>query len=218
MKINLAGNPFIQMWARPRKTLEEILKKDNRYGFLILSFFYGFVHAVQFCQVRSFGDTFNIWMNLFLILVFSIPLGAAYYYVSAFFYYWTGKLIGGKGSFTDIRCAICWSNVTQIVSTILIIMMLALFNNLFFKRAFVEQSYQNWELVFVIIFLVGEVILSIWTFILFVGSIAAAHRFSIWMSLLNIFIVSLFYIGLVFIFEKLTTFGGETISLIGRSL
>jgi hypothetical protein len=139
--------------------------------------------------------------------------------VSAFVFYWIGKFIGGKGSFLDIRCAISWSNVTQVASTVLIAMMLAVFKNDFFSKQFVDQTFENWPLVFVIIFLVGEVVLSIWTFIIFVGAIAAAHRFSIWMSLLNQVLVIALYLCLVFIVGKLMTFmGGDALAFLGGRL
>ena len=219
MSLKFAGRVFLEMWTKPRKTIEKLIDINNRYGFVSLCFFYGFVQAVHFAQVMSLSSTFDLWKIILLVLVFSIPLGAAYFFVSAFIFYWIGKFIGGKGSFLDIRCAISWSNVTQVVSTALIVMMLAVFQNDFFSKVFVEQTYDNWPLVFVIIFLVGEVILSIWTFVIFVGAIAAAHRFSIWMSLLNQVLVIALYLVLVFLIGKLMTFmGSDAMAFIGRGL
>lgn len=219
MSLKFAGRVFLEMWTKPRKTIEQLIDINNRYGFVSLCFFYGFVQAVHFAQVMSLSSTFDLWKIILLVLVFSIPLGAAYFFVSAFVFYWIGKLIGGKGSFLDIRCAISWSNVTQVVSTALIVMMLVVFQNDFFSKVFVEQTYDNWPLVFVIIFLVGEVILSIWTFVIFVGAIAAAHRFSIWMSLLNQVLVIALYLVLVFLLGKLMTLmGSDAMAFIGRGL
>lgn len=110
-----------------------------------------------------------------------------------------------------------WSNVTQVVSSALIVMMLAAFQNEFFSKQFVDQTFENWPLVFVIIFLVGEVVLSVWTFIIFVGAIAAAHRFSIWMSLLNQLLALALYLVLVFLIGQLMTFmGADALAVLGR--
>lgn len=219
MSLKFAGRVFLEMWTKPRKTIEKLMDINNRYGFVSLCFFYGFVQAIHFSQILSLSSAFDLWKIMLLVLVFSIPLGVAYFYVSAFMFYWIGKLIGGKGSFYDIRCAISWSNVTQVVSTGLIVMMLAAFQNDFFSKQFVDQTFENWPLVFVIIFLVGEVILSIWTFVIFVGAIAAAHRFSIWMSLLNQVLVVALYLVLVFLTGKLMTLmGGNAMAFFGGSL
>jgi hypothetical protein len=119
----------------------------------------------------------------------------------------------------DIRCAVSWSNVTQVVSTALITMMLVVFQNDFFSKQFVDQTFENWPLVFVIIFLVGEVVLSVWTFIIFIGAIAAAHRFSIWMSILNQVLVIALYLVVVFLVGKLMTLmGGDALAMIGRGV
>jgi hypothetical protein len=219
VSLKFAGRVFLEMWTKPRKTIEKLMDINNRYGFVSLCFFYGFVQAIHFSQILSLSAGFDLWKILLLVLVFAIPLGAAYFYVSAFIFYWIGKFIGGKGSFLDIRCAISWSNVTQVVITALIVMMLAVFQNDFFSKQFVDQTFENWPLVFVIIFLVGEVVLSIWTFIIFVGAIAAAHRFSIWMSLLNLVLVIALYLCLVFVIGKLMTFmGGDAMAFLGGRL
>ncbi len=217
MSLKFAGRVFLDMWTKPRKTIDKLIDINNRYGFVVLSFFYGFVQAIHFSQILSLSSTLDLWKILLLVVIFSLPLGVAYFYISAFIFYWIGKFIGGKGSFLDMRCAVSWSNVTQVVSSALIVMMLATFQNEFFSKQFVDQTFENWPLVFVIIFLVGEVVLSVWTFIIFVGAIAAAHRFSIWMSLLNQLLALALYLVLVFLIGQLMTFmGADALAVLGR--
>lgn len=203
--MNWKTSPYVTMWIHPRQTLKKILQSGAKEGFFILAFFYGLVQALNLLQILSTGQDLSLWMNLILSSILALPIGVLYFYISSFFFYYVGKLIKAGGSFLDVRAAMSWANVTQIISGFITFAMALYFQNGFFMKDFLMQPFENTPLILVTLFLLTQIVLSVWTFVIFVGALAEAQRLSIPKSLLNIALVVIVYIALLFILEKILT-------------
>lgn len=216
MKINLQTNPYVTMWTEPKTTLRKVLKENPKQGFIVLSFFYGLVQGLNLAQGLSFGKDLSLWMILLTVLLLAIPIGVIYFNVSAAFFYFVGKLIKGKGSFIEVRASVVWANVTQIASALISGFMVLYFQKSFFLNEFLLQPFEQTPLIFVTIFLLSQIVLSVWTFVIFVAALSEAQQISIWKSIANIILANLVVIAIIFIMGKIMMLmGADPIAFFG---
>ncbi len=203
------------MWVRPKSTIREIIQYNNRFGFIGLCFLSGLVQGVHFSQAYSLGAFLSLWVILALIVILAVPIGAISISLTSILLYWTSRLIRGKGSYHDIRAAVSWSNVTAIVSVISIGLMVLTFGEIFFYRKFAESLFGDWRSALLVSFLIVELVLSVWKFVIFILGLAEAQGFSAWMALLNVVFVAIVYLVLFFLLDKiLALVGGSNIGLL----
>src|SRR5688572_25462339 len=95
--------PLFKMWVEPRKTVRTIVNKDPKYGFKTLSWIYGFPVLLHFAQSFSLGLNWSSLIILIVAAVLAVFAGMIGISISSGLIYWTGKWIGGKGSYKDVR-------------------------------------------------------------------------------------------------------------------
>lgn len=205
MKKIIMSHPWVQMWTKPKQTIASIIQEDEKKGFLILSFLYGFAQSFYFAQYFSLGMVYEFWMNILLAAIFAVPVGVVYFSVSTYVIYLVGKVVRGKGSYHQIRAANAWSNVTQIASLAFVLPLILYFKNAYFIASFFQNPFEGGALFLVFFYLISQLVLSIWTFILFVLSLAEVQKFSVWRALLNIALVVLFYFVLILAIGEIIT-------------
>ncbi len=175
-------NPWVQIWVRPKKTMRSILDKDPRRVIIWLAIIGGIVSAfawigyiwITYPDRQDFRHAFF----LLLILVGGGISGLIYLYVAGWLYKLTGSWLGGVGTFTDVKCAIGWSNYPFILANIVSFLSILVVPNPWLQA----------------IFGLINVVIVVWGVIILLNLVGEAHRFSAWRALLA------FIIGLVLIF------------------
>jgi hypothetical protein len=202
-------NPWLNIWTRPRETIQQIMEKNPNHRLAVLFFIYGFPWLLSIAQSFSLGRFYSAWMIGVIALILSIPAGYALISISSFFFLWIGKLIRGRGNFHTIRSAIAWANVPHIVSVLFWIMLIILFSDTSFHSDFAKSSgYAG----FIMSAYFIQFIFTVWAFILFLHTLGQVQGFSAWMSLLNAILVGIVYVIIIFAGSWLLRLGNTNIS------
>src|SRR5258708_2230780 len=107
--------PWISIWAKPRQTVRAIINYNIKNRFFVLSLLYGLQTLLQMAQNFSLGSVLVLPAILLLCLIASPLLGVLGLVICSAFLTWTGRFLGGKSSFSEMRCAFSWINATNLV-------------------------------------------------------------------------------------------------------
>ncbi len=181
-------NPWLTIWTRPRETIRAIVRMNPSYRFHLLSGIYGFPLMLQIAQNLSLGDRLP-FMAIFLgALILSVFIGMLGIMVMSGLLYWTGQWIGGKANFKGVRAAVTWSNVPNLVNSVVWLLMMATFGGQLFVRGFAERPFVGTELTVVFFGFLIQVVVAVWGFIIALKALGEVQGFSAWKALLNVLI------------------------------
>lgn len=189
-------NPWTHIWFKPRETIREIIQYNPKFRFIILSFLYGLPMLLHMAQNISLGERFSAGGISIAALILATFVGMLGLTIASGLVYWTGKWIGGNGSFHEVRAAVSWSNVPNIVAIIIWAILIFSFKKDIFMAEFGEQNFVGTQLMLVSGSLIIQAILSIWSFIILVKGLGEAQGFSAWKGVLNV-LIPFFMVGIV---------------------
>jgi len=184
----LGINPWTRIWTHPRETVRKIVEFNPKFRFLALSFLHGIPMVFYLAQDLSLGDTFSLAGIIIVSLILAIFLGMLSITIGAALLYWTGKWIGGKGSFYPVRAAVSWSNVPNIVIILCWATLIFFFRHQVFLAAFQKGEFVGAALAIYGVVLLVQAVMSIWSLIILIKGLAEVQGFSAWKGLLNVLI------------------------------
>lgn len=184
----LSVNPWIGMWVRPRETIRAILSFNKSYLLVVLYWIYGFPILLQFAQNSSLGDRLSTLAIVGISAVAAFIVGYIGINLGSLLFYWTGRWIGGAGSFRDVRAAVAWSSVPNIVGIALWIVQMVTFGRKIFSLMFFSMSLDGLQLMVSYTCSVISVVVMIWGIVILLKALGEAQQFSAWKALLNVFL------------------------------
>ena len=197
--MEIGCNPWFKIWVNPRITIQKIVDHNSNYRLGILCAIYGFVSLLGISQSFSLGDR----LNFILIIVLSIILSAIWGYIvlsiSSFFMYFTGKWFKGTAKFSELRAAAAWSNVPMTINVILWIVLLILYKGSIFNQFNKAIQFTTINTSILFSFTIAQLILSIWSLVIYISCITQLQKFSVLRAVLNIIVASIIVIVIVFI-------------------
>jgi hypothetical protein len=182
------GNPWLSIWTEPRKTVRSIVNTDPKFGFVVLSAVYGFPMALNLAQNLSLGASIPIWAIMIGALIVCTIFGMIGISISSWLLHFTGRWIGGKGTFHTIRTAVVWSNVPNIVAILMWIVMITAFGRAVFINTFSSSHFMGTQAGIIFIVFLLQSIASIWGFVILLQGLGEVQGFSAWRALINILI------------------------------
>ena len=188
MAEKLTINPWVEIWVRPRETLRALIQTNSTYCFPLLCLIYGFPVLLQMAQNLSLGDRFSLGGIIIGSLILAIVPGYIMFNLAAGLFYWTGKWIGGTGTFQHIRAAVAWSNVPPVVNGFIWIANMLIFGKRIFSLSFVVMPFMKGEIVVVAVAGLIQLTVAIWAFIILLKALGEVQGFSAWKGLLNVLI------------------------------
>ncbi len=191
--------PWISIWVKPRQTVRAIINYNVKYRFFILSLLYGLPTVLQMAQNFSLGSVLALPAILLLCLIVSPLLGALGLLICSAFLTWTGRLLGGKSTFAEMRCAFSWINATNLVTVAVWVALIAQFKEVIFYEGFVRMPMTALEATWLSVYFLIQLSVAIWSFILLLQAVSEVHGFSIWKSLINVVIAFAAGVGVVWI-------------------
>jgi hypothetical protein len=205
----LSVNPWLGMWVRPHETIRAIIQYNTSYLLPLLYWIYGFPIALQLAQNMSMGDQASLLTILLSAVVGAIIIGALGINLGACLFYWTGRWIGGAGTFKEVRAAVAWSSVPSLVNLLIWCTQLAVFGKRIFTLMFLETSFVGAQLGLVFLISVIQIVATVWGVVMLLKALGEAQQFSAWKALLNVFLpLVVIFIGfklLVWLFFLLTS-------------
>lgn len=177
---------FTEIWTSPRKVFKYI--NDNSYDkFLyILLILAGISRAFDQASTKGLGEIMSLGAVLAICIVLGALLGWISFYIYAALLSWTGKWIEAKGNTDSLLRMSAYAMIPSIAAMILVIPQIILFGNEIFKNEMDIYSSGDIGEVSFYIFVLFEVILGLWTIVLFVIGVSEVQKISIGKSILNL--------------------------------
>jgi hypothetical protein len=182
---NPESNPWFTIWLNPRKTMREILDSDPTRMVIVLSVLGGIAESLDKAEAKHMGDKLPLPAILAICLILGPIGGLLSVYFGGAIIKWTGSWIGGRGSTTDIRAALAWSNIPIIWALLLVIPKILLIGQDLFTSTPILDSAPTLKMLF-IVFGLADLVIGIWSGFVTLKCLAEAQRFSAWKALLNI--------------------------------
>ncbi len=186
MSILSGTNPWFSIWWEPRRTLRTLVQLNPKQQMGWLCFLYGLPMALNFAQSYSFIEVLPLWAILFSTLIIAPFIGMVGLSLTAWLLQWTGKLIGGQGDFHNIRCAVAWSNVPNICTIMMWVVLFSVFGSEVLQRDFADGTFSGYQAGILFLIFVIESVASIWGFVILLQGLSEVQNFSVWKALLNI--------------------------------
>lgn len=177
---------FTRIWTSPREVFRYI--NDNKYDKFVkvLLVFAGISRAFDQASMKDMGDS----MSLIAILGFCIVIGGLLGWISLYFYAalisWTGGWLKGKGNTDSILRILAYAMFPSAIALIMLIPQIGAYGAEVFKA---EGDLESGGLLSNLIFwpaLILEMILGVWTLVLYVVGVSEVQKLSIGKSILNL--------------------------------
>ncbi len=173
-----AQQPWLTIWLKPGSTMRKIVAVNPPNVVFVMAILAGINDALNWAFWISLGSGGVVWEAL----IGALPLGAfsglSMLYVWGWLLRVVGAWLGGEGSSNDVRLAVAASSLPRVASIIF-------WPLLFVLLAFASGNVLGSVVLAVLVLGFSGIVtlLSIWSLVIFVPCLAAAHRFSIWESL-----------------------------------
>jgi hypothetical protein len=176
-------DPWLSMWVRPRATIRQVLDTNPDSQIILLAVLSGIITTFGRAAGRSLGDQLPFPAVIVVCLALGSVGGVIGLYVGAAVLAWMGRMLGGRGQARDVRAALAWAAIPTIWGGILLVPELILFREELFTTETPRLSATPLLTALLLIFGVIEVVIGIWSFVVFLKSLGEAHGFSAWRAL-----------------------------------
>jgi hypothetical protein len=200
-----AISPWKDIWLRPRAVIRSYLdSNDPLKNAIWIALAGGYVGALNQASYRNMGDE----LSLLSILMAAVVSGAIGGLLTLYFLSWflglVGRWLQGQGTSHDLRVAVTRGyHAPLILLGLLWIPELLLFGHgMFTSDTSIIESSMLFTVLF-LVFVVLEVILGVWIFILFLKSVGEAHEFSAWRALGTVVLAFVIIVFLIVILSLL---------------
>lgn len=176
-------SPWTAIFTRPRVVMRQILDRDPSRRVHLLALAGGIVEMLgsDVRVLKHFG------MPLGAIIALKVTLGALcgllVLYLGSGLLLMTGRWLGGRGSFVEVRSATAWSHVPAIWSALL---WLPLLGYLGFEAFNLDVDTMRGDPVGLLLFVpigIAGFVLFVWRVVIYCKCLGEAHRFSAWHGL-----------------------------------
>jgi hypothetical protein len=184
-------DPWLSMWLRPRATVRQVLDTNPNSQVLLLAALSGIVNMFGNAAARSLGDRVPLVGVIALCVLGGALGGILGLYLGGALLAWMGRTLGGHGQAPEVRTALAWAAVPTIWGGILLVPELILFQEELFTSATPRIDANPILEVLLLVLGLIEIVIGLWTAVVFLKSLGEAHRFSAWRSLATTFLAGL---------------------------
>lgn len=202
--MGMSVNPWITIWTKPRETIRAILQYKVGYLFPLLSTIYGFALFLQASQNGSMGAKLPLWGIILGDLVAGFLVGLVVVNIGTALLYWTGRWIGGMGSYKEIRTALAWSYVPQLLNIAVWVLYMAVYGSNLFNADFMTQSFVGKDLAVIFIGSILQLAAVVWAVVILLTALSEVQKFSIWKAIVNVLLPTLIVIAALMVLTWLT--------------
>ena len=186
-------NMWKSIWLHPRKTVRYAVEHKTWRFVMMIALIIGVFTVLDQASSNDLGETMGIGQIILIALIGGPILGVISLFIGSGVLHLLSLMFGGRGTFADTRMAFTVSNLILIVSGLIWIPDL-LING---KGMFVsEYDFTLFQGLWLVISLILNFALGIWSTVSLVGAMAEVHEFAIWKAV----IVVLLPVTLLFIF------------------
>lgn len=190
-------NPWFSMWTDPRTTIRAIVNVNPKFFVFQIACLYALENNFALASYWSLGLSFPFYLVLVGAIVLTPLIAWIWLYFMSYLLSITGKWVGGRAPLPHLRAALAWSKLPACVS--LLMWLALLLSNA--EMTFIHIQSGPFSIFMSLI----SLILSVWSFVLFVQSVREVQALSIGKSLINIiatWAISSIVLFLIFFFAS----------------
>jgi hypothetical protein len=174
----LGMNPWVTMWASPRRTIRAVVDSNPKNAFFLLAainFLQGFFY---FNGYFSLSISYRFAISVIIAVVLSPVIGAIWCYFFGWLVFMVGKRLNGQGVIPHIIASYVWSRLPLTINLFMWFVLLVFSSG----QMFIQYT-EGLSLFFIncTVFITG-----IWSLILMVQALAEVQRYSLVRSFINI--------------------------------
>lgn len=191
---------FTEIWGQPRKVFRYLVHSGyNKYQapLFVLA---GIARSLNRAANKNMGDQMELVTILGVAILIGGALGWLAYYIYAALLSWTGGWVKGQGSTSEIFRVSAYALIPLVVSLVFMVPQIAIYGKALFQA---ESEWGETGMLTMLVFytsVVLEVVLGIWTIVLYTVGLSEIQNFSIGKSILNLLLPVLVFalpIGLI---------------------
>jgi len=185
-EIKLSDNEiFTKIWFKPRMVFKYI--NDSQYDkyVYVLLILAGIMKSFDRAVDKNMGDNLSLIFVISICILLGGLLGWISYYIYTALISWTGKWLDGKGDTKSLLRMTSYAMIPAILALVFIILQVGLFGIELFQSGFDVSSYGLVSIVIYFITLIFEIILGLWSLVIFVIGLSEIQKLSIGKSILN---------------------------------
>lgn len=193
------NSSFLSIWVKPRDTIRRIVNNNPSYLVILLTAIFGIGQAIDRASSRNAGDVLNL-LEILIICAIGGPLGAIFsLYISGALIRWTGSWFGGQASSEEVRAAIAWSTIPVIVAYSTWIPVISGAGLEMFTSYTPRIDTNPLLALFIFGIVLLQIILSLWTIVLYTICMSEVHKFSVWKAIASILLGGLIIVIPIFL-------------------
>ncbi len=176
-------NPWTAIFTRTRAVMRQILDTDPSRGVHLLALAGGILETLgsDLRLLRHFG--LPLGSIIAIKAITGAMVGLIVLYLGSGLLLLTGRWLGGKGSFVEVRAATAWSNVPAIWSALLYLPIVGYLGLDAFNLDVNALKSDPVGLLLLVPIALAGFVLFIWRIVIYCKCLGEAHRFSAWHSL-----------------------------------
>jgi len=174
-------SPWVSIFTRTRATMRQILDENPRRLVHMLAMVGGVAETIG-SHIPDMPPFFTPTLGQLVVVkvILGAVAGLALLYIFGAAVWLTGRMLGGKGTFVEVRAATAWSNVPALWGALLWLPLLAYLGagalNLDPQSLLSDPA----GLVLLVPIGIAGVVLFFWRLVIYSKCVGEAHRFSGW--------------------------------------
>jgi hypothetical protein len=192
----LLTSPWLAIWIRPKETIRQLVETNPTRQVIGLALLLGISLIFNEAVTQNAADRVSLSFIVGMSLIAGPAAGLIALYAGVAVLHWVSRQFGGKASPVELRAAVAWAALPNIVALLLKIPELQLFGPEFFSSSTPSLDANPKLAATLTGFAIAEGILALWAFILLVQCLSQVSRFSTWLGLITS-IVPIFINGFV---------------------
>ncbi|WP_256446055.1 Yip1 family protein [Hahella sp. HN01] len=194
-------NPWFSIWLRPRATMQQLAQSASDKSVFVMAGMAGMInmlYRISDNKLSTKGDFDGVWP---WALLAGLVEGLLIVYLGSELIRWTGRLLNGRASYSDIRKAMAWSYIPFFATALFfltgcLILDIGLFD---FYLAIADGELEFW-IIFIAVSAI-RIVFGIWGFVVFLKCLGQVQGFSAWKALANW--VMVIFVATIFIYLPL---------------
>lgn len=199
-------NPWLSIWTSPRETIRQINEQNPNRALFALCWIYGFSALLNLSQSMMLGASLSTIAILIIALILAPLYGYINFSIWSFFVHIVGKLFKGAATFKSVRSAYAWSSVPILINVPLWLLMVALFGHQLFLNMPNAETLSGGKVFILFAVLILKVIISVWSFVIYVIGLSEVQKYSVLRSIFNILVTAVLVAVLVYILWMILAF------------
>ncbi|WP_252503054.1 Yip1 family protein [Sporosarcina sp. Marseille-Q4943] len=193
-------NPWTSVWLHPRKTVQYVMECKTSSFVLFIVAISGVIHLLDQAVDNDLVESWNIAAILLVALIVGPIVGVVGLYIASGIYHMFSLMLGGMGTYEQTRTAYAVSEIIIVVGGIVWIPNLLILGRGNFIS---DYDFTMGQTAWLVISLIINFIVGIWSLVVVIATISEVHRFSAWKATLVVFlpiiiltVIVIFIVGL----------------------